>query len=189
MEIGRPRCAGHEQVLGFGRSASGKAVWANKGFTNGAGRGIMNSGGDKMFDKTNIHSPIERGNTGKGNPNAILHFDRPLNNRQQSLLNALPAYDSQVSIRKKDVSMVDLSALTAHTGDEYAMFTKGSKRLVIRGNAEQVNIDVARARRLNTEGYKWSGHTHPGIDVNVLNPSDGGLRNFESLSSNPERNL
>ena len=82
----------------------------------------------------NIDSPIEQRNTGKGNPNAIIHAERPLSNRQQRLLDILSEYDSNVVIPKKEVNMRDLSALTAYTGDEFAMFTKKNERLVIRGN-------------------------------------------------------
>lgn len=122
-----------------------------------------------------IASPISQRNTGKGNPNAILLFDRPLNNRQKKLLDELDACDSRVMVRKKDVKMSDLSALTAYTGDEFAMFTKGKKRLVIRGNSGVVNIGIKEAEELNRSGYKWSGHTHPGIDNLCLMSSSGDM--------------
>ena len=69
--------------------------------------------------------------------------------------------------------MTDLSALTAKTGDEFAMFTKGGSRLIVRGNSVKVNINTNEARKLAAEGYKWSGHTHPGIDSISLMSSDG----------------
>lgn len=69
--------------------------------------------------------------------------------------------------------MSDLSALTAYTGDEFAMFTKGNERLILRGNAYMVNIDIDEARILAKSGYKWSGHTHPGVDFLCMQPSDG----------------
>ena len=133
-----------------------------------------------------IETPIEQRNTGKGNPNAILHFDVALNNRQSKVLEQLPEYDSSVIVDKKSISMTDLSALTAKTGDEFAMFTKGNERLVVRGNAVSVNIDIELAKKLSADGYKWSGHTHPGTDINVLMPSDGDkqiLRCFEQEQS------
>lgn len=120
-----------------------------------------------------IDFPIEQRNTGKGNPNAILQIGRPLNNRQQQLLSKLPSFDSRVTVMKNDVKMSDLSALTAVTGDEFAMFTKGGERLVIRGNAVQVNIDNIAAKELSKLGYRWSGHTHPGFDYNSLQASSG----------------
>ena len=74
---------------------------------------------------------------------------------------------------RESVNMADLSALTAKTGNEFAMFTKQSERLVIRGNASKVNIGVEEALILAAEGYRWSGHTHPGVGINVLMPSSG----------------
>ena len=71
--------------------------------------------------------------------------------------------------------MVDLSALTAKTGVEFAMFTKGGKRLIVRGNSNSVNINIDEARRLAKQGYKWSGHTHPGIEDSSLLASYGDI--------------
>ena len=132
----------------------------------------------------NIESPIEQRNTGKGNPNAILMFDRPLNNRQKNLLNSLSEYDSSIVVRKRDVNMKDLSALTAVTGDEFALFTKGSERLVVRGNSRSVNIDIGKAHKLSEQGYKWSGHTHPGVGKNCLVASPGDYEILKCFKQN-----
>ena len=91
------------------------------------------------------------------------------------MLNKLDYYDSSIILRKSDVNLKDLSALTAKTGDEFAIFTRGSQRLIIRGNSTGVNIGEARAKDLFLAGYKWSGHTHPGTGFNVKMASDGDL--------------
>jgi len=88
-------------------------------------------------------------------------------------LDMLPEYDSSATVDKKDVNMKDLSALTAVTGVEFAMFTKGQERLIIRGNKIQVNVDPETALQLNEQGYTWSGHTHPGYTELCLLASDG----------------
>ena len=121
-----------------------------------------------------IASPIER-STGKGKPPAIVHYDVDLNNRQQNLLNQLTEFNARVIIPKENVSMLDLSALTAKTGDEFALFTNGAKRLIVRGNSETVPITKEEAMRLNSMGYTWSGHTHPGADDFCLQASSGDL--------------
>lgn len=136
--------------------------------------GIMKTGSDSVFIQS-IDSPIEQRHTGKGNPNAILHFDVSLSNRQKALLEQLPNVDSRVVVRKSDVSMADLSALTASTGSEFALFTKGGERLVIRGSATMVNVDIEQANELAEAGYRWSGHTHPGTDTNCLLASRGDV--------------
>lgn len=80
-------------------------------------------------------------NSSRGNPSAITHFDVELNTRQKNLLQQLPDCDSSIVVNKGDVSLNDLAALTAKTGDEFAMFTRGSQRMIIRGNASAVNIN------------------------------------------------
>lgn len=122
---------------------------------------------------SSIEQPIEQQHTGKGNPNAILLYDVELTNRQKKILENLPEFDSRTTVPKSDVNMSDLSALTAKTGEEFAMFTKGNDRLLVRGNSKMVNITQDEAADLAKQGYKWSGHTHPGTTSNVLLASSG----------------
>ena len=118
-----------------------------------------------------IEQPIEQRHTGKGNPNAIITFDVELNHRQTQL----PEFDSRVIVPKSSVNMADLSALAAKTGHEFAMFTKGQERLIIRCNSSSVNIDIAFARQLAAAGYRWSGHTHPGDSIQSMIASGGDM--------------
>lgn len=111
-----------------------------------------------------INNPIEQRNTGRGNPNAVFIFDEPLNNRQQSLLAYLVNYDDVITVKKSTVNMKDLSALTAKEGVEFALFTRKNERMVVRGGRSSVNINVNKAKELNGGGWRWSGHTHPGVD-------------------------
>lgn len=128
---------------------------------------------DYLDWKQQINSPVSSRNTAKGRPSAVLQYNIELNNRQENLLSQLSEYDSRATVRKADVSLTDLSTLTAKTGVEYAMFTKGGERLIIRGSSTKVNIDVAKAKELAYNGYRWSGHTHPGLDENTLIASSG----------------
>ena len=129
--------------------------------------GTYNKGAIQMIEN------IERKNNGKGNANAITHFGTGLNKRQTYLLEQLSGYDSRCVVSKKNVKLSDLSALTAQTGVEFAMFTKGSERLIIRGDERSVNVSKSYALELKLLGYRWSGHTHPGIDDFCLMPSSG----------------
>jgi len=125
-------------------------------------RGRLNLDAESDILNNAISLPIERGEHGR--PSVILHIEgAKLSARQQALGDKLPEYDSRVTIRKSEVSMVDLSALTAKTGVEYAMFTKGHERLIVRGNAKHVNITPENAAKLSAQGYKLSGHTHVGL--------------------------
>lgn len=122
-----------------------------------------------------IEQPIEQRNTARGKPGAITHFDLELNTRQNRLLEQLPEYNSRTTVPKSEASMTDLSALTAKTGDEFAMFTRENERLLIRGNRKMVNISLEEASELSRQGYIWSGHTHPGTDFHCLTASHGDV--------------
>ena len=156
------------------------------GVANSAESGIIKAREVNPMTIRSMDMPIEQRNTGKGNPNAVLMFGVELSNRQKDLLEKLPEFDSRIIVEKSAVNMTDLSALTAHTGHEFAMFTKGNERIIIRGNSVKVNIGISEAEELAKEGYKWSGHTHPGNDVFCLFPSDGDkaiLRVFKQSTS------
>jgi hypothetical protein len=99
--------------------------------------------------------------------------DRELNKRQQRILDALPTFGSRETFKKRDVSMLDLSALTAQTGDEFAMFTRKGERLIVRGDAVRVPLSIDEIIGMRDNGYKWSGHTHPGVTDVDLVASDG----------------
>ena len=91
-------------------------------------------------------------------------------------MDALPGFGSRVTVNKKDVSMLDLSALTAKTGDEFAMFTREGKRLIVRGNEKSIPLIQKELIALKEQGYRWSAHTHPGFTDIDLIASDGDKR-------------
>ena len=93
-------------------------------------------------------------NSSRGNPGAIMHFDVELNTRQKKLLQQLSDYDSSIIVNKSDANLKDLAALTAKTGNEFAMFTRGSQRMIVRGNANAVNINGSMAQKLYNSGFK-----------------------------------
>lgn len=66
-------------------------------------------------------------------------------------------------IPKNGVRQSDLAALTAQTGDEFAMFTTGGRRMLLRGSNEGFGgiIDVPWAKARSAEGWRFSAHTHP----------------------------
>lgn len=144
---------------------------------------IISSGESGM--NRQIHN-IEQRNSARGKPVAVAHFGVDLSPRQIRILGHLSGYDSEYIAKKKDVSMADLAALTAETGDEFALFTRKGERLIIRGDSLSVNVTYEKALELRKMGYKWSGHTHPGNDDFVLFPSDGDkeiLKVFEQEQS------
>lgn len=165
------------EIVGYGAKQGRlvKNVYRNTLTPINAGNTIKaKRNGDSMTNH-GIESSIARRHTGKGNPNAIITFGRPLNNRQERLLSLLSNTDATVIVKKKFVKMADLAALTAKTGDEFAMFTRMGERFVIRGTSFNVNITEKIANDMLKDGYRWSGHTHPGYDFRCLVPSDGDI--------------
>lgn len=108
-----------------------------------------------------------------GNPPGIALFGDRLSKRQEKLLKKLQKYDEKIEVNKREVSMKDLAALSAHENVEFAVFTKKGKRLIIRGGRNDVNIDEKKMAELARQGYKWSGHTHPVTNSLELVPSEG----------------
>ncbi len=99
-------------------------------------------------------------NPATGNPAAIARGLGGLNARQAAVLEQLEGYGSQ-TIASKAFGSTDLRALAAATGDEFAMFTAGGRRLIIRGNAKTVPVDPVKAQELSAQGWRWSSHVHP----------------------------
>jgi RHS repeat-associated protein len=133
-----------------------------------------------------ISSPV------RGNPQAIYRGYGELSKRQQQILSQLESPGSQVTLPKSAVSQKDLAALTAATGDEFAVFTTGGRRLVIRGTSEGFHgiIDDAWAREMAAKGWRWSAHTHPapqGVSPSAVLRSSGGdqaiIRSFQQERS------
>jgi len=91
-----------------------------------------------------------------------------LSRRQAGILESLQKPGQFLQLYKSDISPTDLSALTAHTGDEFALFTMGSRRMVVRGTASGLRIDANLSNKLLTQEWRWSAHTHPGLSDNVL---------------------
>ena len=74
--------------------------------------------------------------------------------------------------------------MTAVTGDEFALFTRENERLVIRGNTSQVPIRTKDAIMLKKEGYRWSGHMHPGFTDASLIVSDSDRKVLNAFGQN-----
>lgn len=59
--------------------------------------------------------------------------------------------------------------------------------MIIRGDKYGVNVNSDVAQDLLRQGYKWSGHTHPGTGFNTCIASEGDL--FVLASFNQDRSV
>jgi len=129
-------------------------------------------------------SSINKRTPGYGRGTNIAILGAPLSKKQQSILERLPNYDSREEFDKRDVSIRDIIALTAHTGVEFAVFTRNGKRLVIRGNERKVNVYPKDGEALASQGYTWSCHTHPGMNPKITEPSQGDRDVLMAMNQN-----
>ena len=120
-------------------------------------------------------------NPATGNPAAISRGFGALNSRQSAVLEQLPDFGSS-TIAHKSFGQRDLSALTAATGDEFAMFSVGGRRLLFRGDAGSVPINPDMASQLAGQGWRWSSHTHPG-GAGVLRSSIGDRAVLDAMGA------
>lgn len=104
-------------------------------------------------------------------PAEIFYGYGELTKRQNEMLKKLPESDTMVTIHKKNFNVNDLAALTAKTGDEFAMFTLGSQKIIARGNFREVYLNPNLFEKLKVEGWRWSAHTHVGAKDLTLNAS------------------
>ena len=154
-------------------AANKDAINAQKRAAYARRKSIEKSTKNDIISSKGIASPIESRKHPTGDPAGIAISGYNISSRQQKVLDKLPGYDSKYIFKKRDVSMRDLAALTASEGVEFAMFTKGGERLIIRGDAWSVNILPEDAKALARQGYRWSGHTHPGESFFINSPSPG----------------
>ena len=114
------------------------------GFTNINSGDIINSGGGSIKKPIEFSHPVD-----------ITFGEKDLNRKQQKILDSLPKYGDSVIVKKRDASMIDLAALTAKTGDEFAMFTRKGERMIVRGNSEQIPLSMENILDLRNAGYRW----------------------------------
>ena len=143
----------------------GYQEWINNNYNQGTANEALKG----------LRSPLERSYR-KGNPAGIELFGDSLNNKQKYILSKLQKFGDSYSFPKKYVSMRDLAALTATTGAEFAMLTKGNERLIIRGGPYETPMTDDEATEYRKQGYRLSGHTHPGITRDTLSGSKGDRR-------------
>lgn len=130
----------------------------------------------KTIDIKNVH--IQNRNTSiVGKPSVIYNFSfGKMSLTQQKILGMIKDCKHVIIDKKKEninITMKDLSALTAYTGIEYALFERSDRFIVFKGNSFEIALSKNDLAMLLNGKYRWVGHTHPGNSFNSLIPSDG----------------
>ena len=134
--------------------------------------GIYKTGMLKLYDMRMARQPVISAST----PAEIAWGAGELSSRQTAMLDVLPKTGSELKLHKSGINPTDIAALTAYTGKEFAIFTRGSQRLVIRGNSINMGLEIEDLKLLQEQGFKFSAHTHPTnttFERYILNASGG----------------
>lgn len=114
-----------------------------------------------------LTKPLENGtieirrNQATGRASAIHLVGADLNKRQKTLLSKLEKSGDFYEASKKQIKTKDIAALTADQGVEFALFTKGNRRLIVRGDVHKTEFKNQLIENLVAEGWKFSAHTRP----------------------------
>lgn len=92
--------------------------------------------------------------------------------RQKRLLERVPEPYDWIVVKSKSIHVRDLAALTAVTGDEFAIFTKGSKKILVRGNKLKWRLPEDLVDKVKEEKWIWDSHSHPVITKPNPSPED-----------------
>ena len=129
-----------------------------------------NQNGIMVSDK---EDSVSARNSAIGKPNFV-NAGSSLSKRQMALLNHLQNDGDFVSVSKRECSLKDMAALSAHEGVEFAMLTRKGERMIFRGNDHHVtSLNGETVPQYRDAGWKWSGHTHV---YGGLLPSDGDAK-------------
>ncbi len=172
----------------FGTAARGKLEDTlsalrkiNEGALPAAERAVLRESKDALEEAIEIARPRQ---SGIGNPGAIADGTAQLGARQNRLLSQLSGDGARITISKDGISIQDLAALSARTGDEFAIFTKGNERMVLRGNADRIEVSPQLLQQLKTEGWRWSAHSQPGNRIGDAVASAADQRVIRELGQN-----
>lgn len=95
-----------------------------------------------------------------------------LRREQKKLLEQVPEVGNWTKLRKKQVSVKDLAALTASTGHEFAVFTGKSSKILIHGTSKSWHIPHDAWEVIKSNQYEWTAHSHPTMTKITVSPED-----------------
>ena len=139
-----------ERVIGFDKTVSAKAVAANKHSIRIAS------------EQSQYREYLQSLKDGKVT----------LRREQKKLLEQVPEVGNWTKLRKKQVSVKDLAALTASTGHEFAVFTGKSSKILIHGTSKSWHIPHDAWEIIKSNQYEWTAHSHPTMTKITVSPED-----------------
>lgn len=110
-----------------------------------------------------------------------------LKSKQEAILQKIPGRNSVDLFKKKQVNIKDLAALTAYTGDEFALFYKGKRAIVVHGSPTNCNVYGETYDTIISEKWVWIAHSHP--TTTKLMPSQGDIDSLKLFTWQKESSI
>ncbi len=128
-----------EQVVGYDRQASTKA-------------GITNKNSIRIASEQSQYRDYLK---------SLKEGKVTLRSNQQKILDKIPEPGTWTELRKKQIDVKDLAALTAATGHEFAIFTGNSSKILVHGTSKSWHIPHDAWDIIKENQYEWTAHSHP----------------------------
>lgn len=84
-----------------------------------------------------------------------------LNRRHKFLFDKIPEVGSWTRVKTHQASLEDLAALTAFTGDEFALFSAKGYKIIYHGKKRKWDIPNDVFEEICNKKMIWEGHSHP----------------------------
>lgn len=105
-----------------------------------------------------------------------------LNKRQKKLNEILKTAGDYYEGSWKEIKISDISHLTALNNVEYMVFSKGNRRIIIKGGQRGASLTGELFDKIKNEGWKLSAHTHPHITREGLQSSTDDVKTLQALN-------
>ena len=130
------------------------------------------------FTKTNVYKKMQkkeiasRESQYKEYLSSLSMGDITLRKKHKEMLSKVPQTGDWNYFRNKEIGTEDLAALTAATGDEFALFSGKNGKIAIHGNSMKWSIPEDAWKEISEKQMIWVSHSHPTITNLMESPED-----------------
>lgn len=134
--------------------------------------------GSSNFTKSNVYKKIQKKEIASRESQYkeylanLSNGNVTLRKKQKQVLDKISKPGDWSYFRNKEVSTEDLAALTAATGDEFALFSGSNGKIVIHGNSIKWSIPEDAWNEIKNNKMIWTSHSHPTMTNLRESPED-----------------
>ena len=104
--------------------------------------------------------------------NRVFSGNFALRRRHKFLFDKVPEVGNWARVKNHQASLEDLAALTAFTGDEFALFSARGYKIIYHGKRKRWNIPNEVFEEICKKKMVWEGHSHPYSGDLMASPED-----------------